>query len=129
MFKAFVIGTALCTISISAFAQDNNLIGKWSGSYLYLGNLGASSAPTNVGVDLEITSVENNIVKGLAKQFTRVCGGEYPLAGKLDGNNLGMISAPNLGPTGDCRFGFRVVVDGNRMTGKMGNYDLQMSKK
>ena len=79
MFKAFVIGTALCTISISAFAQDNNLIGKWSGSYLYLGNLGASSAPTNVGVDLEITSVENNIVKGLAKQFTRVCRGEYPL--------------------------------------------------
>ncbi len=127
MFKAFVIGTALCTASIAAFAQDNNLIGKWSGSYLYTGSARTQSG--NVGVEVEITSVEGNVVKGVAHQFARICGGEYPLSGKLDGNNLGMISPPNMGPTGDCRFGFRVVVDGGKMTGKIGNYDIQLNKK
>jgi hypothetical protein len=127
MFRAFVIGAALCAISFSALAQDNNLVGTWSGSYLYMGSVRSTPAP--VGVEVEITSVEGNVVKGLAKQFSRVCGGEFPLNGKLDGNNLGMISASNLGPTGDCRFGFRAVVDGNKMTGKVGTYDLQLNKK
>jgi hypothetical protein len=128
MFKTFFIGATLCALSIPAYAQET-LVGKWSGSYLYVGNLGGTTAPANIGVELEITSVEGNVVKGLAKQFSRICGGEYPLSGKLDGNNLGMVSAPNMGPTGDCRFGFRAVVDGSKMTGKVGNYDLQLSKK
>ena len=127
MFKTFVIGAALSTLSLPTLAQDNNLVGKWIGSYLYTGS--ARSTAANVGIEVEITSVEGNVVKGVAQQYARICGGEYPLTGKLDGNNLGMISAPNLGPTGDCRFGFRAVVDGNRMTGKVGNYDFQMSKK
>ena len=128
MFRAFalVMGVALYALSMCALAQEN-LVGKWSGTYLYTGSARAASG--NVGVELEITSVENNVVQGVAKQLSRICGGEYPLTGKLDGNNLGMISAKNLGPTGDCQFGFRVVVDGTKMTGKVGNYDLQLSKK
>ena len=82
MFRTFFIGATLSALSISAFAQEN-LVGKWSGSYLYVGNLGGAAAPVNIGVELEITSLENNVVKGLAKLLARVCGGEYPLTGKL----------------------------------------------
>lgn len=126
MIKAFVIGTTLYALSIAAFAQEN-LLGKWGGSYLYAGS--GALAPVNIGVDLEITSVEGDVVKGLAKHYARNCGGDFPLTGKLDGKNLGMVSASNLGPTGDCRFGFRVVVEGGKMTGKVGNFDLQLNKK
>ena len=83
----------------------------------------------NIGVDLEITSVEGNTVKGVARNYAQNCGGEYQMAGKLDGNNLGMASAQSLGAAGDCKFGFRVVVEGTKMTGKIGNYDLTLNKK
>ena len=73
--------------------------------------------------------MEGNIVKGTANYYARTCRGDYQMTGKLDGNNLGMISTGYGGTTGDCKFGFRATVDGGKMVGKMGSNDLVASKK
>ncbi|HTE15482.1 MAG TPA: hypothetical protein VK642_10435 [Burkholderiales bacterium] len=125
MLRAFAIGAAICAISISAFAQ-NNLVGKWGGSFEFTGG---SRDKRPIGVDVEITSVEGDVVKGVARNYALTCGGEYQIAGKLEGNDLRMASPQTGGGTNDCRFGFRVVVDGTKMTGKIGNYNLTLNKK
>jgi len=125
MFKIFVAGAAICAFSISAFAQEN-LVGKWGGSYQYASAKGQIS----INVDLDITSVEGNVVKGVAKHYSRGgCAGEFQMRGKLDGSNLGIASTEAGGPAGDCKFGFRVAVEGNKMTGKIGPNDLVLNKK
>jgi hypothetical protein len=123
MLRAFVIGAAFCTFAMSAFAQEN-LLGKWSGSYVYTG-----TTDMNIGLDLEITSVEGNVVKGVAKNYARACAGDYQMSGKIDGAILGMLSTNSGGAKGDCKLGFRVTVEGSKMTGKIGTYDLTFTKK
>jgi hypothetical protein len=126
MSRSIILGIAWCAFSLSAFAQDtNNLVGKWSGSHTFASAVGQ----INIRFELEITSVEGNTVKGTAKYYGRACAGDYVMTGKLNGNNLGMISTNSGGPTGDCKFGFRATVDGNKMTGKTGPNDLTASKQ
>ena len=55
MRRAFVIATAVCAFSQSAFAQET-LIGQWSGGYFHKG------VNMNVAMELEITSVEGDLV-------------------------------------------------------------------
>ena len=87
--------------------------------------------PTPVGLDLEITSVKGNFVKGILKNNSPGnCRGEYEMVGKLDGNALGMRSAKPGGLGGDCKFGFRAIIEGNKMTGSMPNAtDMFFTKK
>jgi len=111
--------------SVSAFAQSP-LVGKWGGHYIFKGS---RRGDINVGVDVEITNVEGNAVKGVAKSYARACGGEYQMTGKLEGNSLRMSSPDRSGAAGDCSFGFQATVEGDKMTGKFGNSDLYLTKK
>lgn len=125
MIKSICLGAACCVFSLAALAQEN-LVGSWSGSYRFQSNV----RDTSLGVELEVTSVEGNVVKGKFKNLSGgACAGEYPMAGKLNGNELGMASTETGGAQKDCKMAFRVTVDGNKMTGKMGRWDLQMNKK
>jgi hypothetical protein len=127
MFRSFVICAALCAISSSAFAQEN-LVGKWGGNYIFRGSI---RGDVTIGLDLEITSVEGNVVKGVLRNYSnRGCNGEFQMVGKLDGNELGMRATEAAGPNADCKMGFRATVDGTKMTGKLGSmHDLNLNKK
>src|SRR5689334_18506740 len=125
MLRTIVIGAAIFTFSAVAFAQSA-LVGKWGGHYIFKGS---TRGDQNVGVDVEIISVEGNAVKGVAKSYSRFCGGEFQMSGKLDGNNHRMASPDRGGGAGDCKFAFQATVDGDKMTGKFGNSDLFLTKK
>jgi hypothetical protein len=125
MFKAIAIGALICAASIPVFAQEN-LVGKWGGSYEFKGLKGHST----YAVDLEITSVEGSVVKGVAKNFSPGgCRGDHVMTGKLDGNKLAMIADKPGGPASDCKFGFRVTIEGDKMIGTTGPSELKLSKK
>lgn len=125
MFKVIAIGAVVCVFSMPAFAQEN-LLGKWGGSYEYA----SATGRININVDLNITSVEGNVVKAVARDYSRGgCGGEHQLSGKLNGNSLGMIADKPGGAMGDCKWGFRANVEGNKMNGKIGPNDLVLNKK
>jgi hypothetical protein len=64
MLRAIVISAAVCTLSVSAFAQGN-LVGKWGGSFKLQNARGGAS----VGMDLEITGVENNVREGCCEEL------------------------------------------------------------
>jgi hypothetical protein len=123
MRRAFVIATAVCAFSQSAFAQET-LIGQWSGGYFHKG------VNMNVAMELEITSVEGDLVRGNLKEFSRTCGGDYAMVGKIEGKSLGLRAVKPGGPRGDCAFGFRATMDGSKMTGLVGGtHDLTLTKK
>ena len=124
MFRAYVIAAAtLCAILQSAHAQET-LVGQWSGVYFHKGG------QVNVPLELEITSVEGDLVRANLKEFPRTCGGDYAMVGKIEGKNLGMRAVKPGGPRGDCAFGFRATLDGSKMTGLVGGtHDLTLTKK
>jgi hypothetical protein len=125
VFRMILVSAAMFATSIPAHAQGS-LVGDWSGSYKYRG---ATSRDVNIGIELKIASVEGNVVTGSAKTSGGSCTGEYQMRGKLDGNNLGMISTNTAGAAGDCKFGFRATVDGNSIKGTVGNSDMTLTKK
>lgn len=130
MIKTIAAGLFLGMLSIcsAAIAQENaNIVGKWGGNYLAKGT---AIGEVRVGVDLEVTAVEGGKVTGIARNYaTTACSGEYKMVGKIEGNKLGMISTGPGGRTGDCKFGFRVEVEGDKMTGTIGNSELILTRK
>ena len=126
MFKSLLIGAACCAFSLTALAQEN-LVGKWGGSWR--SNIGG--VDRQIGLELEITSVEGNIVRSTMNNMSnRGCNGVFPVVGKLNGNELGMIATEAGGAQRDCKPGFRATIDGTKMTGKYASqYDMTLNKK
>ena len=125
MFKMFLAGVAMLAASTAIHAQEN-LVGDWNGTYRYRGG---SSRDIDIGIELKIAKVEGSLVTGTARTLGGSCAGEYQLRGKLDGNNLGMASTNTAGSAGDCKFGFRAEVDGNTIKGRVGNFDMTLTRK
>lgn len=124
MHKWIISGTMACAMALQAHAQESNLVGDWSGNYVFRG-----AREHNIGVELKIARVEGSVVSGTAKVLGGACAGDFQMRGKLDGNNLGMISTNAAGSAGDCKFGFRGTVEGNAIKARVGPSDMNLTKK
>jgi hypothetical protein len=112
----------LCAAGV-AFAQDS-LVGKYNGSY----EVHTMRGPQKFGVTLAINSVEAGRVTGTATLHQGGCRGDYPVAGSVKDDAIGVRATTKGGPAGDCGFGFKGKVDGNRLVGQMGKYEVELRK-
>ena len=114
---------AMTCASAAALAQDS-LAGTYKGDYEVYG----SGGQRRFGVTLVISGVEDGKVKGTATLHQGNCRGDYPVEGSVKDGVIGVRSTTKGGPSGDCGFGFKGKVDGNRLVGNMGKYDVELRK-
>jgi hypothetical protein len=112
---------ALCAAGV-AFAQDA-LVGSYNGSYEV-----ESKGRQRFGVTLAIASVEDGKVKGTATLHDGPCRGSYPVEGFVKGTGIGVRAIQKGGAAGDCGFGFKGKIDGNRLVGNMGRFEVDLRK-
>jgi hypothetical protein len=112
----------LCAVGV-AFAQDS-IVGSYNGNY----EVQTIRGQQRWGVTLAIASVEDGKVKGTATLHQGGCQGSYPVEGSVKGNVIGVRATEKGGPAGDCSFGFKGKVEGNRLVGNMGKYEVELRK-
>ena len=120
--RAMVL-TALLAGNGVLHAQDT-VAGSYVGSYDVQTPIGFQS----FGITVVISSIENGVVTGTATRHRGSCAGELPLRGKYQGNEISLGATAKGGKAGDCGFGFKGTVDGNRLIGKMGSTELVLRK-
>ena len=119
---------AVLSVAASAYAQDA-LVGKYTGSYA----LAVRDKEITVRLTLVIASVEDGVVKGTATTASSgsrpPCDGDYPMAGKYEGNKLQLHATQKGGRTGDCSLALNLTVEGNKLVGTTGTgSQVQLSK-
>ena len=107
----------------ACFAQDA-LVGKYAGSFPIQTNRGN----VDVGVTVVIASAEDGKLKGTGTYHAGPCAGDYPLEGYVKGNAVGLRGTAKGGRAGDCAFGFKGTVEGNRLIGSIGKYEIELRK-
>ena len=117
------VGLAAAVCGSACFAQES-LPGKYVGSFPVQTNLGMQE----VGVTVVIDSVEEGKVKGTATMGGRGCAGDYPFEGTVKGEAIGLRGTQKGGRAGDCSFGFKGKIEGNRLVGNIGKYDVELRK-
>ena len=115
--------------ALGAFA-DELTPGKYSGSF--------SSGRSTISIVLDIKSVENGTVQGIGerhgtdqsgKRFQRGCIGSFPLKGTAKGDTIDLQSAEKFGGSGEeCQFRIRGTVSGNKILGKIGQNDVELTR-
>lgn len=125
--KKSILGAGLILfLSSIGFAQQT-LLGAYSGTFAAPSFSGGTLV--HVGLTLELTSLEDGTVKGKAVRMgTSSCAGEYPVQGTVKGNELELRSTARSGRASDCRTGFKLTVEGNKLTGTMNGMIAQLSK-
>jgi hypothetical protein len=124
MNRFAMIGVAfLFSYPAIVHAQDS-LVGKYSGRFDAVGVVNYT-----VGVTLEISSVDDGKVKGVATLSMRTaCNGQYPFAGTYKDDQLVVRATQKGGPAGDCDFGFRGKREGDTLVGTIGKYEITLRK-
>ena len=106
--------------------------GKYTGTYDVTQAQGAK-----VSLVLDIKSVDNGTITGTGERhgITRYgkrssggCTGAFPLAGTVKGDELDVRSAEKFGAGGDCQFRLRGKVSGNKILGKVGQNEVELSR-
>ena len=122
--------TAGCCVMIAgaiAFAQDSSLIGKYSGSFQ------GSAGGRETRIVLNITSVEGGAVNGTVERYASgggrhgtgaACAGEHPVEGTHKENTLQLRSVEKVGKGADCGVFLKMQIDGNKLTGNLGQNNL-----
>jgi hypothetical protein len=105
-----------------AFAQD--AVGTYTGSY----EVQSTKGHHRFGVTLAITSVEDGKLKGTGTLHDGPCRGSYPVEGFVKGGGIGVRAIQKGGPAGDCGFSFKGKIDGNRLFGNMGKFEVELRK-
>ena len=105
-------------------AQDS-AVGKYSGSY----TLPSSGV---VALVLDIRSIKDGVVEGQGERSMalgpQMCTGPFRLTGTLKGESIDVRAAEKFGSTKDCTFRLRGAVSGNKITGKVGPFDVELTK-
>ena len=124
MKSAVAFGLAIAfSVSAASFAQDS-IVGSYQGSYAITNARG----PVEIGVTLVIASVNEGKLTGTGTYHFGACRGDYPLVGSLKENAIGLRSTAKGGAAGDCGFGFKGTVEGNRLVGNIGKYEVVLRK-
>ena len=120
----FAIGTVVWASvgNSSVYAQELS-VGKYSGRYVVTDGRGEHQ----VRIELSITSIESGTVKGTAKREGRYCRGDYLIEGGYKENQIVLMSNKG-GPAGDCTTNFSLVSKGNKLTGTLEQYPVELSK-
>src|SRR4051812_8908575 len=113
----------MLTVSAAAVAQDS-LKGTYNGSF----DVNTPIGLQKYGVTMVIDSVDDGKVKGTATYQRGSCRGDYPIEGFVKADTIGVRSTTKGGTAGDCTFGFRGKIDGNRLVGNMGKYEVEFRK-
>ena len=123
MRPVFLIGAAALLIASTTFA-DETVIGKYSGAFT-----AQNSVP--VAITLDIKSADNGAIQGVGTRHVSrpgaPCTGEFPFKGTLKGDRINVV-AEKYGSSGDCTFRFTGAVAGNKLVGKVGPVDVELSK-
>jgi hypothetical protein len=129
MKLAVAIGTVLM-ISVGPLCAQESIGGKYSGGYMVRVNQGDQ----RVSLMLEILSVEGGKVTAKALRGAvgnagpgLICAGEYQMVGTYENNTLRIKSVSGPGG-GDCRLGFILVAEGNKLKGTVGKFEVELSK-
>ena len=124
MKSAIALGLGVAfSLSAASFAQDS-IVGTYKGSFpvqTYAGDV-------EVGVTLVIASVEDGKIAGTGSYHRGSCLGDYPVVGILKDKAIGIRGTKKGGAAGDCAFFFKGTVDGNRLVGAIGKYDVVLRK-
>jgi hypothetical protein len=116
-----VVATACA--SATAVAQES-VAGTYNGNY----EVSTPRGHQRWGVTLTISNVEGGKVKGIATLQQGPCRGDYPVEGVVKNGVIGVTATAKGGPGGDCSFFFKGKIDGNRLVGNMGKYDVELRK-
>ena len=110
--------TGVMFVSACVYAQES-LSGRYTGYFVANTRVGTQA----VGLTLVIDSVVDGAVKGTATNYAKVCRGDFPMEGKLQGDKLELRSIAKGGPAGDCSLEWSLNVEGNKLvgTGRGGN--------
>ena len=119
---ASAFAMVLC-VSAAAVAQES-ITGTYKGNI----EVNTNRGPTRWGVTMVISSVEDGKVKGTGMFHEGPCRGDYPIVGSVKGDVVGVISPAKGGTSGDCTFGFKGKIEGNRLVGNMGKYEIEFRK-
>jgi len=125
MGRYFVMSGSLSfALSLSAIAQDSP-IGKYTGSH--------RPRAHGVGVTLDIKSVDSGRLQGEGQlvysgPVSGSCTGSFPLTGTFEGAQIVVRSAEKFGRAADCSFTLRGTLSGNKITGKIGQSDIELTK-
>ena len=116
---------------LASFASAQELAaGKYTGSYF-------PPQFQEVLIVLSIQSVDGGNVTGTGerhvtfqsgKQARAGCIGVFPLVGTVMGSAVDLRSGEKWGPAGDCRFRLRGAVSGDKIRGKLGENEIELSK-
>ena len=127
MKLAVAIGIVLGICAAPVCAQQT-LLGKYNGSFMHKSNKGEQP----VGLTLDITSVADGKVKAMAVRSAGAtkgsCAGTYEMQGTYKGEQADLRSVKKSGAKADCRMHLLLVADGNKLKGKWGKRDVQLSK-
>ena len=124
MKSAVAFGLAVAfSVSAASFAQDS-VVGTYKGSF----PLATARGPVEIGVTLVIASVDEGKLTGTGTYHSGACLGDYPVVGSVKENAIGLRSTKKGGAAGDCGFGFKGTVEGNRLVGNIGRYDVVLRK-
>ncbi len=119
------LGILVCAASLHA---QETLVGKYSGTF----NLTTRTGAHGIAITMEITNAANGKLQGKANRHSAGragtgCAGEYKLEGTYQDNKLEITSEAG-GPAKDCILHFHLVAEGNKLRGKMGDLDTELSK-
>ena len=112
------IGVSLGFGLISIASAQQSLVGKYSGQ-LEVQPPGTAS-PVRLGIELDITHVEGNKVKGSLRRYAKQCGGVQPIAGTLSGEKLRLSTVKEPSQVLGCPMAFDLVVAGGKLAGTKG---------
>jgi hypothetical protein len=120
---ATVFAVLLC-VSAAAVAQES-ITGTYNGSI----EVRTPRGLERMGVTMVISGIEDGKLKGTGTIQQGPCRGDYPIEGNVKGDAIGVVSKGKGGASGDCVFGFRGKIDGNRLVGSMGKYEVEFRKQ
>src|SRR4051812_25741404 len=109
------------------YAQDQ-LLGKYTGNFITTTRTGGGT-PRSFGLELIIEGVENGVVKAALAFHGINCFGNYPMEGKLNGDQLQLRATRKGGLGGDCQIELTGTVEGNKIVGRLADGSpVQLSK-
>ena len=125
MKTVIAISLVLLSYSTSLLAQQT-LVGKYSGNYIQKTGRGDESR----GLTLEIASAENGKLKGTAVRVEKgSCSGKYEVEGTYQDNKIVVRSVGGGGAASDCGLRLQLVAEGNKLVGKFGPRDVELSRQ
>jgi hypothetical protein len=128
------VGLLLLSYSACVLAQEA-LVGQYSGFYVGRTNSGVE---VREHLTLEIKSAQDGKLQGTATRFYdgivrhggySQCRGDYVLEGTYQDNNIVLESIGPGGHAGDCRTTLRLVVEGDKLIGRMNKLRAELSRK